>query len=48
MNIKTIEQAIQATSKCLEGVGLENPRMESEFLIAALLRIPRTHLIIHA
>jgi release factor glutamine methyltransferase len=47
MTIKTIEQAIQAASRCLEGVGLENPRMESEFLVAALLRIPRTHLIIH-
>jgi len=47
MILKTIEQAIQAASKCLEGVGLENPRMESEFLVAAFLQIPRTHLIVH-
>ena len=45
--MKTIEQAIQAATKCLEGVGVENPRMESEYLVAAFLQIPRTHLILH-
>src|SRR5256885_1257183 len=44
--IKTIEQAIQAASKCLAGVGIENPRLESEFLMSAFLQIPRTHLIL--
>jgi release factor glutamine methyltransferase len=45
--MKTIEQAIQAASKCLERVGVENPRLESEFLIAAFLQMPRTRLVLN-
>jgi release factor glutamine methyltransferase len=45
--MKTVEQAICAASKCLEGVGVENPRLESEFLIAAFLKMPRTHLVLN-
>jgi release factor glutamine methyltransferase len=45
--MKTIEEAIEAVSQCLDSVGIENPRMESEFLIAACLKVPRTHLILH-
>ena len=45
--MKTIEAAIRAASRCLNGVGIENARMESEFLVAACLKVPRTHLILH-
>jgi release factor glutamine methyltransferase len=45
--MKTIEEAIQAASQCLDNVGIENPRIESEFLIAACLKVPRTHLVLH-
>jgi len=45
--VKTIEEAIQAASRCLTGVGIENARLESEFLVAACLKVPRTHLVLH-
>ena len=45
--MKTIGEAIQATTRCLDGVGIENARQESEFLLAACLQVPRTHLILH-
>jgi release factor glutamine methyltransferase len=45
--MRTIEQAIQTACQCLREVGLEDPRMESEFLVAALLRMPRGHLILN-
>ncbi len=44
--MKTIEQAIEAASRCLAGVGIENPVLESEFLLAAFLQTPRTRLIL--
>ncbi len=47
MSMKTIEEVIQAASKILAGVGVKNHRMESEFLVATFLQIPRTHLIVH-
>jgi release factor glutamine methyltransferase len=43
--MKTIEEAIRAASTCLEAVGVENPRLESEFLVAAFLQVPRTRLL---
>jgi release factor glutamine methyltransferase len=43
--MKTIEDAIEAASACLAGVGMENPRMESEFLVAACMQMPRPHLV---
>jgi release factor glutamine methyltransferase len=45
--MKTIEEAIEAASRCLSGVGIENPVLESEFLIAAFLQTPRTRLILN-
>lgn len=45
--MKTIEEAIQAASDCLESVGIEDSRVESEFLIAAFLHMPRTRLILN-
>jgi release factor glutamine methyltransferase len=45
--MKTIEEAIQDATRCLDGVGIENARLESEFLLAACLQVPRTHLILH-
>jgi len=45
--MKTIEEAIQAASRCLLEVGVENPRLESEFLVAACLKVPRTQLILN-
>jgi release factor glutamine methyltransferase len=45
--MKTIDEAIQAASRCLAGVGIENPVMESEFLLAALLQTPRTRLVLN-
>jgi release factor glutamine methyltransferase len=44
--MKTIEDAIEAAARCLSGVGVENPRLESEFLVAACLQMPRTHLVL--
>jgi release factor glutamine methyltransferase len=45
--MKTIEEAIEAASRCLAGVGIENPVRESEFLIAAFLQTPRTRLVLN-
>jgi len=45
--MKTIEEAISAASKCLEGAGVENPRLESEFLMAACLQMPRAYVILN-
>jgi len=45
--VKTIEQAIEAASRCLAGVGIENPILESEHLIAAFLQTSRTRLVLH-
>src|SRR5690349_12136369 len=45
--MKTIEEAIQAASRCLNGVGIENARLESEFLVAACLNVPRMRLILN-
>jgi release factor glutamine methyltransferase len=45
--MSTIEQAIDAASRCLAGVGIENPVMESEFLIAAFLQTPRPWLLLN-
>jgi release factor glutamine methyltransferase len=45
--MRTIEEAVQAASSCLNGVGIEDARLESEFLVAACLQVPRTHLILH-
>jgi release factor glutamine methyltransferase len=44
--MKTIEEAIQAASTCLKDVGVEDPRLESEFLLAAFLHISRTRVIL--
>jgi release factor glutamine methyltransferase len=45
--MNTIEEAIQASSMCLHAAGIEDPRMESEFLVAACLKVPRTQLVLH-
>src|SRR4029077_3103683 len=45
--MKTIEQAIDAASRCLAGVGIENPVMESEYLVATCLNISRTRLVLN-
>ena len=45
--MKTIEQAITTAAQCLREVGIENPRMESEFLLAALLQVSRTRVILN-
>ncbi len=45
--MKTIEQAIEAASRCLAGVGMDNPIVESEFLVAACLRMSRTRLVLN-
>ncbi len=44
--MKTVEQAIQAASQCLKSVGIPNARLESEFLVASYLQIPRTRLLL--
>jgi release factor glutamine methyltransferase len=45
--VKTIEEAILAASRCLAGVGIDNPTLESEHLIAAYLRVSRTRLVLN-
>jgi release factor glutamine methyltransferase len=43
--MKTLEEAIRASSECLAAAGLEDARRESEHLLAALLKISRSELI---
>jgi release factor glutamine methyltransferase len=45
--MKTIDQAIDAASRCLAAVGVENAQLESEFLVAAFLQMPRTWLVLN-
>jgi len=45
--MRTIEEAVQAATRCLNGVGIENAREESEFLVATCLKVQRAQLIWH-
>jgi release factor glutamine methyltransferase len=45
--MRTIDQAIDVASRCLAAVGVENPQLESEFLVAAFLQMPRTWLVLN-
>ncbi|MFA5974975.1 MAG: peptide chain release factor N(5)-glutamine methyltransferase [Elusimicrobiota bacterium] len=40
-------EALERTSRSLQAAGIADARMESEFLIAAALQIPKTHLILN-
>jgi len=42
----TIGEALRTSARRLERVGIEEYRVESEYLVAAALQIPRTHLIL--
>lgn len=46
MKVKTIEEALQRASFYLENAGLENPRVESELLLAHLLETDRLQLFL--
>ncbi len=43
----TIDELVRNTSATLASAGLANSRLESEFLIAAALRMPKTHLFLN-
>lgn len=45
--MKTLERVLQETSQALFAAGIEEPRMEAEFLLSSILGQPRPRLILH-
>jgi len=46
LKARTIEEALQGASFCLEKAGIENPRVEAEMLLAHLLETDRLQLFL--